>query len=321
METKTSHPQPPYPLHELIRDLADPEFAKFYNQYLLHAPQVHYQPVAASRVGGKIIPGGTDPIPVGSTIDVQIPRTESSGPPVLVQVLVPPGAPPKPGGWPVFLWHHGGGWVLGNIDSENNLYTNLCVRANCVVITTDYQMAPENPFPATVHDAWEALAVGGSSAGGNLATIMTQKAIGHRLFAERRTTGGCRGFLYQTLVVPVTDNTETVETSETYKSYEYTAALPVDKMLWYRRHYLPNATKWLNPEASPLLADKEMFGQLPRALVGEEYAWKLNKGGVHAEVKVVKGVPHCFIVMDRVLQKGKDEVGFLCDRLAAAFES
>jgi hypothetical protein len=48
--------QPPYPLHESIKDLLDPEYASFYNQYLLRAPQVHYQPVAASRVGGKLIP-------------------------------------------------------------------------------------------------------------------------------------------------------------------------------------------------------------------------------------------------------------------------
>lgn len=56
MAIQTIHPRPPYPLHESIKDLLDPDYVKFYNKYLLEAPQVHYQPVAASRVGGRLIP-------------------------------------------------------------------------------------------------------------------------------------------------------------------------------------------------------------------------------------------------------------------------
>lgn len=260
-----------------------------------------------------------------------------------VRVFVPPGTPPS-SGWPVFLWYHGGGWVLGNIDSENSLCTNLCTRAKCVVMTTDYRLAPEDPFPAAVHDAWEAvlwvvtgaaakhlklafdpskLSVGGSSAGGNLAAIVTQKALVHEAFV------GLPGFHFQILVVPVTDNTATTESSETYKSREFTAALPVEKMMWYRRHYLPNEKDWSTTEASPLLANTETFAKLPRALVvvagldvlrweGEEYARRMEQAGVEAEVQVIEGVPHPFIVMDAVLQKGKEGVDLVCDRLAAA---
>ncbi|KAL2836126.1 alpha/beta hydrolase fold-domain-containing protein [Aspergillus pseudodeflectus] len=342
--------QPPYPLHESIKDLLDPEYASFYNQYLLHAPQVHYQPVAASRVGGKLIPGGTDPLPIGNTIDVQIPRLESTGPPVPVRIFIPPGSPTAPEGWPVFLWYHGGGWVLGNIDSENSLCTNLCARASCIVITTDYRLAPENPFPAAVHDAWETvlwvvsgaaakhlrpdlggldlkrLAIGGSSAGGNLAAVMTHKARGHGAFLAKGM-----GFTYQILVVPVTDNTASVTNNATYAAYERTPALPAEKMLWYRRHYLPRKADWADPLASPLLASDEMFGHLPRALIvvagldvlrweGEEYARRLDGAGVQAEVVVVEGVPHPFLVMDAVLSKGRDAVSLLCQRLAEAFE-
>ncbi|KAL2872300.1 alpha/beta hydrolase [Aspergillus lucknowensis] len=349
--SQTSYPQPPYPLHESIKDLLDPEYAAFYNEHLLHAPQVHYQPVAASRVGGKLIPGGTDPLPVGKTIDIEIPRVESAGPPVPIRIFVPPGPPPSPSGWPVFLWFHGGGWVLGTIDSENSLCTNLCLRANCVVITTDYRLAPEHPYPAAVHDAWETvlwvvsaaannpdldigrldrskLAIGGSSAGGNLAAVMTQKALGHR------GPGGGISFLYQILVVPVTDNTASSATSESYRAYEHTPALPAAKMLWYRRHYLPNESDWAQPEASPLLAagGAGTFARLPPALVvvagldvlrweGEEYARRLEGAGVPVEVKVVEGVPHPFIVMDVVLRKGREGVSLLCERLAGVFGS
>jgi acetyl esterase/lipase len=283
---------------------------------------------------------------VGEIVDVQLPRKESSGPDVPVRVFIPPGAAPATG-WPVFLWYHGGGWVLGNIDSENSLCTNICVKANCVVITTDYRLAPEDPFPAAVHDSWEAvlwvvtgvaasrlglsvdmakLTIGGSSAGGNIAAVMTQKALGHKAFV------GHPGFQFQVLVVPVMDNTATIESSPTYKSYEHTAALPVDKMLWYRRHYLPNEVDWRSPEASPLLANVDTFAKLPPALVvvagldvlrweGEEYARKMKEAGVEAEVKVVEGVPHPFIVMDAVLQKGNEGVSFVCERLSAALQS
>ncbi|KAI6366345.1 hypothetical protein MCOR25_005160 [Pyricularia grisea] len=335
------YPQPPYPLHDSIRDKLDPDYVEFYNKYLLNAPQVHYQPVAASRVGGKIIPGGTDPVPVGKTIDVSISRRETAGPDVRVRAFVPAGQPPSPSGWPVFVWYHGGGWVLGNIDSENSLCSNVCARARCVVVTTDFRLAPEHPFPAAVHDAWEAalwvvtgaaatalgepldlakVAVGGSSAGGNLAAVVTHKALRHEAFAA--------GFKFQLLVVPVMDNTASMETSPTYAEYEHTAALPVDKMLWYRRHYLPDQGEWSSVEASPLLADADTFAKLPPALVvvagldvlrweGEEYARRLRAAGVDAEVKVFEGVPHPFIVMDAVLQKGKEGVDFVCERLAA----
>ncbi|TLS30258.1 hypothetical protein PpBr36_03233 [Pyricularia pennisetigena] len=334
--------QPPYPLHDSIKDRLDPEYVDFYNKYLLNAPQVHYQPVAASRVGGKIIPGGTDPVPAGKTIDVGIRRRETAGPDVQVRVFIPAGQPPSPSGWPVFLWYHGGGWVLGNIDSENSLCSNICARARCVVVTTDFRLAPEHPFPAAVHDAWEAalwvatgtaasalaepldptkVAIGGSSAGGNLAAVATQRALRHEALAGFR-------FKFQLLVVPVTDNTASVETSPSYAEYEHTAALPVDKMLWYRRHYLPDRADWASVEASPLLADADTFAKLPPALVvvagldvlrweGEEYARKLRAAGVDAEVKVFEGVPHPFIVMDAVLQKGREGVDFVCDRLAA----
>src|SRR5688572_30249459 len=167
-----------------------------------------------------LLQGGTGLVPVRKTLDFQLSRKESTGSDVPVRVFIPEGSAPA-SGWPVFLWYHGGGWVLGNIDSENSLCTNICARANCVVITTDYRLAPEHPYPAAVHDAWETvlwvasgaaagdlgvkldmakLSVGGSSAGGNLAAIMTQKALDHEAFRNQP------GFKYQVLVVPVTDN-------------------------------------------------------------------------------------------------------------------
>ncbi len=119
----------------------------------------------------------------------------------------------------------------------------MCVRSNCVVITVDYRLAPEFPFPAAVEDSWEAIlwtasegagilnldlakmAVGGASAGANLAAVMTQKILGRPDLSARIE------FKAQLLVVPVCDNTATVQNNPTYKTYEKTAALPAGKSM------------------------------------------------------------------------------------------
>jgi acetyl esterase/lipase len=131
-------PSPPYPLHESIVPRLDPEYADFYNKHIINHQQTHYQPISVSRASGIIIPGAGPPRPVAKTQDLTIPRAESSGPDVSVRCFTPLGEAPE-GGWPVMLWIHGGGWVLGNIDTENVICTHLCNRAKCVAITTDYR--------------------------------------------------------------------------------------------------------------------------------------------------------------------------------------
>lgn len=90
----------------------------------------------------------SDPLPVGKTEDISISRQESSGPLVPIRCFIPEGEPPG-AGWPVVLYFHGGGWVFGDLGTENNVCTNMTVRAKSVVITTDYRSANprvEAPF-------------------------------------------------------------------------------------------------------------------------------------------------------------------------------
>ncbi|KAJ6093592.1 hypothetical protein N7486_008881 [Penicillium sp. IBT 16267x] len=325
--------QPPYPLHESVRDLLDPEYVTFYNQHVINNQQVHLQPVAASRTSGVLIPGAGPMLDVGKTQDLSIVRRETERPPVAVRCFTPKGEVPADG-WPVMLYIHGGGWVLGNIDTENVVCSNLCVRGNCVVVTVDYRLAPEHPWPAAVHDCWETLlwlvaegpaalsidtskiATGGSSAGGNLAAIMTHKAL--TLSPHSASP-----------LIPVTDNTATVENNESYRRYEHTPALPSLKMIWYRDHYLPNEADCRNPEASPLFYADD-WSRLPPALVmvgeldvlrteGEQYADKLQKAGVAVDLQVMKGMPHPFLAMDGVLSEGKRCITLMCDALQKAF--
>jgi hypothetical protein len=131
-------PQPPYPLHPSIADKIHPDYAAFYNKHIIDKQQVHFQPVSASRSSGILIPGGGPLLPVGKTEDFAIKRTLATGPDVIVRCFTPSG--PKPvRGWPVFIYYHGGGWVLGNIDTENTVGTNICNRVGCVVVSVDYR--------------------------------------------------------------------------------------------------------------------------------------------------------------------------------------
>lgn len=133
-----SSTSPPYPLHPSVKDLLDPEYVAFYNAHVIDKQQVHLQPVETSRTSGILIPGGGPLVDVGKTVDITIKRRATEGPEILLRAFTPIGEAPE-GGWPVMLYFHGGGWVLGNIDTENVVCTNLCSRGGCVVVTVDYR--------------------------------------------------------------------------------------------------------------------------------------------------------------------------------------
>jgi acetyl esterase/lipase len=200
-------------------------------------------------------------------------------------------------------------------------------------------LAPENPFPAAVHDSWESLlwiqstghnllnldlsraAIGGSSAGGNLTATMCHKAVSAPTVVPK--------FKAQLLIVPVTDNTADTTNNASYRENEFVPALPAAKMLWYRHHYLPDPASWTNPEASPLLYE-DGWAEQPRALVvmggmdvlrteGEAYAEKLRQAGVRVDVKVFEGMPHPFLAMDAAMQQGRDTLTYMVETLKEAF--
>lgn len=187
-----------------------------------------------------------------------------------------------------------------------------------------------------MHDCWEAvlwtlsdgkgfldinetkLATGGSSAGANLAAIMCQRAVDR----------GNPKFCLQLLSVPVMDNTADITNNESWKENQFSPALPAEKMLWYRRHYLPNEMDWGHSEASPLFW-KGDWSKLPPACFvlgeldvlrteGEQFGAKLEEAGVKAEINIMKGQPHPFIAMDGVLEAGSRAITLFCDALYKA---
>lgn len=221
-----------------------------------------------------------------------------------------------------------------------------CYASNSSVYANNkkYRLAPEDPFPAAVHDAWESLVwvrnegctllnldtsrigVGGSSAGGNLAAVMAHRNGARRLPPLK----------LQLLNVPVMDNTADVSNNTSYRDYEHTPALPAAKMLWYRNHYLPDKSAWSNPEASPLFYPGEddkssSWNGSPHAVVvvgevdvlreeGEKYAEKLKRAGVSYELHVMKGMPHPFLAMDGVLEAGKQAITYMVEGCKTAFK-
>jgi len=215
---------------------------------------------------------------------------------------------PGDGTLPGLVWFHGGGWVLGSLESTDPLCRSLAAQAGCLVISVDYRLAPEHRFPAAVEDAYAAtrwvaehgpelgldptrLAVGGDSAGGNLAAVVALQAreAGPRLS-------------YQLLVYPATD------LRGWYPSYEenWGYFLTERDMRWFEGNYLNADSEKDDPRVSPLHASSHVG--LPPALIvtaeydplrdqGEAYGEKLRADGVPVEVRRYQGMIHAFLGM------------------------
>ncbi|MFT2019758.1 alpha/beta hydrolase [Streptomyces sp. 796.1] len=239
------------------------------------------------------------------------------GGPLPVRVYRPAGEGPLP----VLVYFFGGGWTLGSLDTGDAICRSLANAAGCLTIAVGYRLAPENPFPAAPQDCfagvqWAAehaarfggdpsrLAVGGDSAGGNLAAAVSLMA---------RDAGG-PGLLAQLLVYPNTDCL-----ADTPSRRENTDPLLFnDKSVqWYWDNYLTDPDDGRHPLASPLRAPDH--SGLPPALVltaeydplrdeGEAYAARLRESGVPAESVRYPGVAHGFFAMAGSLDAGRSAI-------------
>jgi acetyl esterase len=222
---------------------------------------------------------------------------------------------------PVVVYYHGGGWVVGNLDSADVLCRQLANGANCIVVSVDYRLAPEHKFPAAIEDAFAAvewvaknaasfhanpnlIAVGGDSAGGNLAAVVALMARDRGDFSIR----------FQLLINPVTHY---AFESNSYRDNAEGYGLTTNTMRWFWDHYLANKQDGKHPYASPLLA--EDFNGLPPAFIltaeydplrddGEAYAERLIAAGVHVEWKRYDGMVHGFILQSGFYDQGTKAV-------------
>ena len=295
------------PLDPALRSLLDQMAA-------VEMPPVARQTPQQVREGyGTMAALGFRPDPPAATVDRSIP---GPGGDIPVRIY----RPDAPGPLPVVVFFHGGGWVIGGIDTHDPLCHQLALGVPAIVVSVDYRLAPEDPFPAAVEDCvaattWVAenadelgadagrLAVAGDSAGGNLSAVVALKA---------RDAGG-PPVAFQLLIYPATDHTRSHPShQENGQGYMLTSEM----MEWFCGHYLGDGDL-RHPDASPLFA--EDLSGLPPALVmtaefdplrdeGEAYAAKLREAGVDARAVRYDGMIHGFIQMDQLVPGARQAI-------------
>lgn len=248
---------------------------------------------------------------------------------ITVRVYSPTTDEPTPG---IVVWFHGGGWVLGSVDAVDPTCRRIARRAGAVVVSVDYRLAPEHPFPAAVEDGWAAvrwvaehaseiggdasrLAVGGDSAGANIATVVALMA---------RDAGGPT-LAHQALVYPVVDFSFS---QQSYTEYGTDYFLTTESMKWFRSHYLGESTAVDDWRASPLRVP-DVTG-LPSTHVvaaqydplrdeGLEYAARLRAAGVTVELDDYHGMIHGFVNMAAVTPVALTAIGRVAEVIRKSF--
>jgi acetyl esterase len=293
------------------------------------APHIYEVPVDEARAmacSEPMLAMSGERIEVGDVHDITIPV---DGADIGARVYTPASS----GTHPVVVFFHGGGWVICNLDTHDNLARSICRDADAVVVSVDYRMAPEHRFPTAAHDAFAAtkwvaanaaslgadagrLAVCGDSAGGNLSAVVTQMA---------RDAGG-PAIAFAALIYPAVDMTfeggSVVENATGY-------FLDQESMVWFTGHYLDEPDR-SNPLASPALHPD--LSNLPACFIatceydplrdeGEAYGAALRANGVAAEVKRYSGQIHACATMTGVLEGGRRLVADVGDRLHTALHA
>lgn len=252
---------------------------------LILASTVKMAPAKLAKIETRMIAG-----PDGQELKIRIYWPEGTGP------------------FGACLYFHGGGWVLNNIDTHDDLVQRLAETSGCVFVAVDYRLAPEHKYPAALEDSYAALnwvaanakdlnidssriAVSGDSAGGNLAAA---------LCLMTRDRGG-PAIAFQVLIYPITDcDFERASYQENADGYFLTKS----QMVWFWNHYVSSPSQMCEPYASPLRA--ESLQGVPAALIltaefdplrdeGEEYAVALRNAGVPVEMIRYDGMIHAFL--------------------------
>jgi acetyl esterase len=277
-------------------------------------PQLHELPVAQARAFFDQMQLPRPEVKVAEVVDRRIPGPAGE---ILVRVYRPEGRAP----FPALVYFHGGGWVIGSLETHDGSCRDLANRTGCVVASVDYRLAPESRFPAAAEDCFVAtkwvaehagelgidpkrIGIGGDSAGGNLAAVVALMARDRRGPALR----------HQLLIYPVTD-ADFARAS--YRENAEGYLLTTKAMEWFWNHYVPDAAQRSEPYAAPLRA-KDLAG-LPPAFVitaeydplrdeGEAYARRLEQAGVPTVLKRYGGAIHGFFAMGLLAQVGRDAV-------------
>ena len=267
----------------------------------------------------------TEPEAVANVKDMTIPGPIGDIP---IHIYTPKGAGP----FPIMVYYHGGGFVIADTKTYDATPRALANGAQAIMVAVDYHQAPEHKFPAAANDAYAAylwvlqhakefngdpnrVAVGGESAGGNLATVVAMMARDKKAQLP----------VHQLLVYPITNND--------FNAPSYTAnanAKPLNRamMQWFMNHYLAKAEDGNNPYVSPLKATS--LKGMPSATVitaeidplmseGKAYADRLKKEGVNVSYRNYTAVTHEFFGMAAAVPKAKEAQKMAASDLKKAF--
>jgi len=235
---------------------------------------------------------------------------------------------------PVLIFFHGGGFVIGNLDTHDRMCRALANASGCAIIAVDYRLAPENKYPAAVDDAYAVtkyvaehaaefgidpnrIGVGGDSAGGNLATVVCLLS---------RDRGGPR-LKFQLMIYPLVDHFDKSPSMQQFAEGYFLTRAGMD---WFKDSYLPSREAGLEASASPMYA-KDVAGLPPAMIVtaecdplrdqGEAYARKLQDAGVPVELKRYEGMIHVFLQFAAVLDTAKVAMKDMASALRKALGS
>jgi acetyl esterase len=295
----------------------------------LSPEQARLQPTPTDAVKKLLVEmkKSTAPEPGVTVKDLSMPV--AAGGTIPLHVYIPDGAGAGP--LPVMMYYHGGGFVIADTKVYDASPRALAKMAKAIIVAVDYRRAPEHKFPAAPDDAFAAynytlahakewggdptrVAVGGESAGGNLATVVSLMARDKKVQMP----------VHQLLVYPVVDN------DMNRPSYQQNAnAKPLNKpmMAWFFKHYGADAK---SPYALPL-KNASLKGLPPATVIaaeidplrdeGKAYADKLQQAGVKVDYKLYDGVTHEFFGMGAVVPKAKDAEQYAADALKKAFDA
>jgi acetyl esterase len=296
--------------------------------YRVGAPKFHeLGPIKARHAFQKMMFAfRPEPVPVASVADIPIPIAQ--GAPLIVRHYRPAGFDTHKD-LPLVIYYHGGGWCVGDTASYDSLCRTLCARAGCAVLSVDYRLAPEHPFPFACEDAFTALrwargaagllgidphkiALAGDSAGGNLAIVTA-------LLNRDRLGLPLRQLL---LIYPCTQIHSERPSRHTYAQGHF---LDYESLVWFFTHYLP-CRSWNDWRASPLLAPS-LAGLPPVFMVSAEcdpltddsiaFCTRFEREGGAVRHWIVPGLIHGFVPLGKLFPESDAVLDALADEIKA----
>jgi len=342
--TPNGHHEAINPIHPDMLDRLDPTFIALYNKHVANTPN---RPIDLAFLRTKysvLYSYGTGPAPdVGRIYDSKIPVGEG------VEVDVRVYEPRSNGPWPVHIDFHGGGWGLGDLDTEAHICRHICEKANVAVIDVAYRLVPEHPFPMGIEDSFaavkyiyehgerfnvtESISLGGVSAGANIALVCAHWARDANIPLKLVAAG-----------TPTIDDLSRYSSAsespfKSMQENEFAPTLNWARLIWFDK------LKWSSLSSDPAIEKQQRerigwvknllgapsFKDLPRTVIytagadplrdeGEAYAMKLVENGGEVVMKRFPGVPHPFMHMDGALWQASQFIDMTCREIRTAHE-